>query len=438
MKWHLIATVGPQDRFAPELTNQDPRILLPFNDPTSPWRLGNDTEAVLLEDLSFNPSPVVRDLLRMAVAVYCTDLRIPRSRTDDRWTRELILYLPVSNPALWQGARSTLVQLLNFLSGDHWDVVFRQGEPVPDEPDLEPVPFDVACLFSGGLDSLVGAIDLLGAGKRPALVSHHGLGDGAKKTQKKLISVLEKAFDDELVYVPFYVHPEKGNTKEVENTMRARSILFVAMGIATATGGQGKSTLYVPENGLISLNVPLTHARIGSSSTRTTHPHYVDLYRKLLQKLGVDVDLVLPYRHKTKGEMLKEVKDSRVLGKTASLTMSCSHPTVSRWAGQRPGTHCGYCVPCIIRFASLHAAGIDDEPPTYDIFNNPPSDESDSASDLRAFRIGLERFRGTSASEDIFSILKSGPIPAEEARAFAAVYRRGMLEVADYLNRTDD
>jgi len=35
---------------------------------------------------------------------------------------------------------------------------------------------------------------------------------------------------------------------------------------------------------------------------------------------------------------------------------------------------------------------------------------------------------------DVFRVLRSGPIPSEEAKAFAAVYRRGMAEVATFLD----
>ena len=231
---------------------------------------------------------------------------------------------------------------------------------------------DAVCLFSGGLDSLVGAIDLLAAGLRVALVSHHGLGDGAKSIQQRVIAVLNQEFVDQIVHVPFFVHPDRGNTDEGENTMRARSLLFMAVGVAVATMMETKPTLTVPENGLISLNVPLTGARSGSLSTRTTHPHYMALFRELLAALKIAVPISLPYRHRTKGEMLRDVKHTGALAKTAALTMSCSHPTVGRYAGKSPGNHCGYCVPCIIRLASLKAAGIADRARTGTLSRNRP------------------------------------------------------------------
>lgn len=433
MMWHLIVNVGPTDLYAPGLSATDARLLIPLDHPTSPWRVGNDIDDVLAETLGVSPDPVVRDLIRLAVAVYAADLRVPRKRSDDRWTRDLTLYLPVSAPRLWSAARPVLLQLLDFLTGDRWEVQFRQIDAQGVAGSLAADPVDAVCLFSGGLDSLVGAIDLLAEGRRVALVSHHGLGDGTKSIQKRVIAALREEFDDQIVHVPFYVHPDRGNTDEGENTMRARSVLFMAVGVGVASVMASGTALTVPENGLISLNVPLTGARTGSLSTRTTHPHYVELLRKLLAALKIGVGIVLPYRHMTKGEMLLQTRHRQLLTTTVPLTVSCSHPTVGRYAGTTPGNHCGYCVPCIIRLASLKAAGITDRVPDWDIITKPLASTSERIHDVRAFKISIERLRGTNPKHDVFRILRSGPIPAEEAGAFAGVYRRGMKEVADLL-----
>ena len=433
MMWHLIVNIGPTDLYAPKLGPSDARLLIPFDHHTSPWRVGNDIEIVLSESVGATLDPVLRDLVRLAVAVYAADLRVPRKRSDDRWTRDLSLYLPVSNVSLWSKARPTLVRLLDFLTGDRWTVEFRETILPDPAPSVATNQVDAVCLFSGGLDSLVGGIDLLSEGKRVALVSHHGLGDGTKSIQARVIAALREEFHDHIVHVPFFVHPDRGNTNEGENTMRARSLLFMAVGVAVASVMNSAPALTVPENGLISLNIPLTGARTGSLSTRTTHPHYIDLLRRLLASLKITVPLVLPYRHQTKGEMLLQTKHKKALSKTVPLTMSCSHPTVGRYAGRTPGNHCGYCVPCIIRLAAVRAASISDRQPDWDIVANPPGANSARVHDLRAFQIGIERLRGSQPNRDVFRILQSGPIPAEEASEFAHVYRRGMKEVADFL-----
>jgi len=433
MTWHLIVTVGTTDLYTPDLKDTEARLLIPLDHPTSPWRVGNDIESTIADTLNAVAAPVVRDLVALAVAVYAADLRVPRHRTDDRWQRDMALYMPVSDVERWAKTKPTLIRLLDFLTGDHWAIDFRETESQPMDTVPAETSVDAVCLFSGGLDSLVGAIDLLAEGGRVALVSHHGLGDGAKSIQRRIIDVLNREFDSQIVHVPFFVHPERGNTKEREPSMRSRSLLFMAVGVAVATLMSTKPTLTVPENGLISLNVPLTGARTGSLSTRTTHPYYVSLFRKLLQSLKIKVPIALPYRHQTKGEMLSGIKHHDALVKTAALTMSCSHSTVGRYAKKSPGNHCGYCVPCIIRLASMKAAGITDRAPDWDIVAQPLAATSARVHDVRAFKIALERFKGRNPRGDIFQILRSGPIPPDEAKDYAAVYRRGMAEVAKFL-----
>ncbi|TWW01102.1 hypothetical protein FEF09_09020 [Chitinophaga pinensis] len=95
---------------------------------------------------------------------------------------------------------------------------------------------------------------------------------------------------------------------------------------------------------------------MGSHSTRTTHPHYMEMMRQLSRNIGLGVQIENPYQFKTKGEMLRECGNIPLVQSTN--TMSCSHPS-GRFAGQGNG-HCGYCVPCIIRQSAYLAANVQD------------------------------------------------------------------------------
>ena len=68
---------------------------------------------------------------------------------------------------------------------------------------------------------------------------------------------------------------------------------FSPMQLLFATSVNAKR-LIVPENGFISINVPLTFARSGSSSTRTTHPYYFKLFQELLLNLGLNIEIFNP------------------------------------------------------------------------------------------------------------------------------------------------
>jgi len=112
--------------------------------------------------------------------------------------------------------------------------------------------------------------------------------------------------------------------------------------------------IVVPENGFISLNVPLDSNRIGSLSTKTTHPVYMALLQEIWDALGIKAKLILPYKYKTKGEVLKECRDRKLLEELVFATNSCGK---FRRHGYR---HCGVCVPCLVRRAAFLEAGLQD------------------------------------------------------------------------------
>lgn len=433
MTWHVITRVGGEDSFVPEISSQEPRLEASFERSGDPWQVGNDVLDRLQKTIKARPSDVGIDLVYLAMAVYAADLRIPRRFAADRWSRDISVHLPVGNLSLWTSAVPHIVKALNFLTGDRWQLHARERTAsYPEELERVDLQCDSLCLFSGGLDSLAGAIDLLAEGQRVALIGHHGAGM-TNAVQEHVLTELRKKFDKKFESFMFYAQPPKRNLKDGELTMRSRSFLFLSLGVATATSSTAAPPLIIAENGLISLNVPLTPSRVGSSSTRTTHPHFIELYRSILKKLSIPVTLALPYRFKTKGEMLAEVRDLDTLRLTAPLTMSCSHPEAGRYLGFNPGNHCGYCVPCIIRRAAMEHAKVADAVYNVDVRTDPPDYRGDSGRDIRAFEMALARFSGSRLPDSIASVLSTGPLPPAEVAEFAQVYRRGMEEVGHFL-----
>jgi hypothetical protein len=72
--------------------------------------------------------------------------------------------------------------------------------------------------------------------------------------------------------------------------------------------------VYVPENGFIGINVPLTRARVGSASTRTTYPRFMGLRARASTAIGsVLSPVVNPYRLCAKGELLAESHNAGLL-----------------------------------------------------------------------------------------------------------------------------
>lgn len=380
------------------------------------------------------PSPTARDLLHLGGAVYCIDKLVLRADTDDAWTRELELDAPVRTRSRWQAARPALTEALGFLSGDRWTLRFRAGgDDVRGETRVR-AP-DAVCLFSGGLDSLAGAIDLLEDGRDVLLVGHFESGfiGGVQTT---LAGHLRRNYRDQVRLRQLRLGPAPPNPLQArplpearEITTRARSFLFIAAGLAVASAFGEDVPLYMPENGFIGINVPFVASRAGSLSTRTTHPYFVERVASALETVGIPNAIVNPFRLKTKGEALAECRKPQLLESLVDQSISCAHPESARW-DKLPASNCGYCFPCLIRRAALHRIGLDAGTSyRHDALTESEllEEGSDRGADLRALVRGLAR---DPRSTDV---LRNGTVPAEDAAAFDEVYRRGRDEFAAWL-----
>ena len=324
----------------------------------------------MLIDLSSRgiyPSETAVDLLILAATIMASDTRISRqTESQDSWTREIDLYIPVKDPALWMGNSSLLQRMLKFLTGDRWRVFFQpRSEGFENLVDCNgnfiKASFTSVSLFSGGLDSFVGAVDLLESGENTLFVSHYW--DPSTSSQKTCAQLIGSVYGD---MHPLHVRARIGFPdhlvagSEPEMTMRARSFLFFALGALAASSLNGIPLIYVPENGLISLNVPLDPLRLGAWSTRTTHPFYMARWQELLDRLHINAKIENPYRFKTKGEMLVDCKNATFLRQNLATTISCSSFAKGRYRGLSPA-HCGYCLPCLIRRAAIQHAFVSDQ-----------------------------------------------------------------------------
>ncbi|MFO0590454.1 MAG: Qat anti-phage system QueC-like protein QatC [Polyangiaceae bacterium] len=442
MKWHVILRVGAGDTYAKELPAGTPRMFVSLDAGNDLFLLRQNVLKQIRDRLGRVPPAAAMDLLVIAMAVFAADLRILRTWAEDRWSRDIVLHVPVFGVAQWRGLGASLVEMLNFLTGDTWHLEFRERAPLPPDqakPAKDPPEIHDVALFSGGLDSLAGAIDLLESGRRVALTGHYGAGV-TNSVQQEVLSALEAHYADRVVPCMFHVQALKRETDgesrpngEAEQSMRSRSFLFLTLGIAVATALGSDRRLVVSENGFISLNVPLVNPRIGSCSTRTTHPHFIASFRELLRELQLGSSVELPGRFRTKGEMLREVRNQTLLRSIAPNSMSCSHPEQGRYRKLTPGNHCGYCVPCIVRRAAMAAASLPDAAYDTDILSPEVELTHDTRKDLRAFEIAVTKRRRQTEQSAVFDVLSSGPLPPEEVRQYAAVYQRGMEEVARLL-----
>lgn len=375
------------------------------------------------------------DLLSISNFVYAADRRVPRLSAEDGWTRELQLTISVLCPDIWKKSKEILEKMLSFLTGDNWTFTFQSRKPTEKEVRLlnhsedeeREIPQDV-CMFSGGLDSFIGVIDMLTSTNTsaPLFISHYGGGSkGTKDYQEILKSNLMAKFEHltEQSFVSFYSAAMKSLTKYDEATTRSRSFMFFSHAIALVPNG---GRLIIPENGFVSLNIPLFESRIGSSSTRTTHPFYMDLLRQILEIVGINILVENPYQFLTKGEMIQHCSDQNFLDQNIVNTMSCSHPVNGRWSHFKEPIHCGYCLPCTIRRASILSSDISDETPyRFSRYQNKIGSET-----LNALRISIHRNKNTNPMS---RVQYSGPLPGKLPQ-FSRVYSVGMSEIENLVD----
>ncbi|HEX5701881.1 MAG TPA: Qat anti-phage system QueC-like protein QatC [Pyrinomonadaceae bacterium] len=361
------------------------------------------------------------DLLSLALSVVTADLAGHRSRTETGWTRDFELEVAVGDPEFWNTQTATIKKALDFLTTDRWRIHFIGGGARPPQPN-EPIQpdEDSVVLLSGGLDSLVGAIDLSASGKKPFAVSQTVRGDAEKQVSfaRNIGGGLRHLQLNHNAIVP---DPEEPPSQ------RARSLNFIAYGIFVATTlasyRRGEMvTLYVCENGFIAINPPLTGARLGSLSTRTMNPVFLRLVQSLIDSAGLRVRIENPYQLMTKGEMLSACANQSLLEAHASLSTSCGR--FMRYGYK----HCGRCMPCQIRRAAFRAWGFTDS--TEYIYEDLGRDDADYAGfdDVRSAAmaiaevesIGLDDWLGVTLSSTLLGDVSS----------LKAVVSRGLAELA--------
>ncbi len=314
------------------------------------------------------------DLVEIATYVYCTDQKVKRIGQDvdsfgGNWRRNFHFHIPVRAISVWQRTeiREALIEVLNFLSDDHYEFSFHPAIKPPafqqylslKEHAVDPNPPQQVMMFSGGLDSLAGAVDEVINDKRKVMLVTHA----STPKNNKIIRNLLKQFSEKAgkAYSPFQVSvraSNKGNEPK-DYTQRTRSFLFASLGVAVAKI-LNLSNLRFYENGIISLNLPICAQVVGSKATRTTHPQVLAGFERLFSLLGEsDFKIENPYLWKTKAEVIQVLVKSGHPDLIKS-SISCAHT----WERCREHTHCGTCSQCLDRRIAMLSAGAEEYDPS--------------------------------------------------------------------------
>lgn len=380
-----------------------------------------------LKKMGLFPDILTWDFVTIAMSVCAADLACLRKKSADGWTREIQLSVTVCNKENWLNHIEKLQNAFRFLTGDFWEISLNDGGEHPLEPaNITTSAADCISLLSGGMDSLIGAIDLMENGHSPCFVSQMAKGDSKK--QSEFSSVLN----------PKVRHYQWNHRIKVphatERSTRGRSLIFISYGVLAATilKKDNPVNLFIPENGFISLNIPLNEGRFGSLSTKTTHPVFLGILQDIFYDANMKISIQRPYQGFTKGEMIKNCKNKSTLMKYISNTTSCGR------FGYYNYQHCGRCVPCLVRRASFLSAGIDDNTEKKYFFEDIGKTESareKGANDIGAVARACLIYRELGINDVIGGALSFSSNSKEGRGFYVNVVENGIIELENLLKK---
>jgi 7-cyano-7-deazaguanine synthase in queuosine biosynthesis len=306
----------------------------------------------------------LRDLLDIATYVFVADRMIGRGgktlpNMGREWHRSFRFIIAVREPDRWNRpeVKEALQDLVGFLSGDNYRFQFVKSDEVPAYPrhlplsggEITPRRFDHVLLFSGGLDSLAGALEELSlTPNRIVLVSHRS-SQRVYSRQRNLANELFHQFGGRTLHVPVEITMTE-ELRDAEFTQRTRTFLFFALGCVVAEM-MGCARICFFENGIMSFNLPIAPQVVGSRATRSTHPRALRQMTEFAnQVLGHKFEVDNPFIWRTKTEVVRLIKQYGQEDLIAH-SVSCTHV---RKTG--PRAHCGECAQCLHRRLALLAA----------------------------------------------------------------------------------
>ena len=161
----------------------------------------------------------ILDLLEIAGYIYAADRLVSRGMKDaleyHNWSRSFTFVIRVRDFSFWEKptVHKKLSEALCFMSGDReYHFSFQPGHSTPptglfdrEEFKIDPGHETNIVLFSGGIDSLAGAIECLQRSNGDTcLVSHRSGQPETTRTQNQLFQALRQCYSNRISYYRFH------------------------------------------------------------------------------------------------------------------------------------------------------------------------------------------------------------------------------------------
>lgn len=306
------------------------------------------------------------DLLEIAAYVFAADRLTPRGSKRaveyQSWSRRLHFVVRVRDHEFWcqSHVAEALGSALRFATGDKdYQFTFQPGHATPPTNLFDSEEFSMEAkgdlsivLFSGGLDSLAGAVQRLEqTSERVCLVSHLSQ-VGTIRTQRGLASALQADYPGRIS--PYQFKTQLQGIRSKEETQRSRPFLYGSIAFALATAF-GRDRFYICENGVTSLNFARRDDLVNARSSRTTHPQTIGRLTHLFSTIAEKhFTLETPFLWHTKSDVVEYLVGSG-RGHLIPSSVSCSHT----YNSGLNATHCGECFQCLDRRIGVYGASAD-------------------------------------------------------------------------------
>ncbi len=351
--------------------SRDAKVLKLAYDPNSKSSNVNIGLPHFTEKLSVHIPDRIKDLLEIAGYIYAADRSISRGAIDSleyhSWARDLHFVFKVRDLKFWKQKETEklLSEALLFVSGDN-SLSFSFVGGARDFGQLN--AFDVegiapekkgnstVALFSGGLDSLAGVLNLLETTNDNLILVSHRANHGTTKTQEGIHKKLSRDYPNRIKYYPF--HCTLKGVRAPEETQRTRIFLYTAVAFSLATIFQ-VDNLNIFENGITSINFSKRADLINARASRTTHPKTLHHMRKFFSHVAKkEFKINHPFLFSTKTDIFKLIHSFNRHDYINS-TVTCTK-TFQRFDHNSNATHCGGCSQCIDRRFAAFASHLEE------------------------------------------------------------------------------
>lgn len=308
------------------------------------------------------------DWVDVALACYLADRLALRRQQQNRqafqWVRNFRLRIAVRMPELWSSpdVSQELSRLLHFFTDDVWHFEFTARQQEKRLSEIQgtlllplPTPAKVA-LYSGGLDSFVGAVQEVSEFQEHSFIFVSAATNARQKSaQRKQVNAIRRLTAREVshVIVPFGMKWGKEGHPKEEPSQRTRGFLYLTLGVITALNA-GVKKLHLYENGIGAINLPYDAAQNGTMNSRAVNPLSLLRMENFVELLtGQPFQIVNPFLFRTKAEMCRH-EAMQAVSEIIPLTFSCDGFPV-RTSGK---PQCGFCTSCLLRRLSLESADL--------------------------------------------------------------------------------